>query len=53
MCINDLNLQFSAQVAVSTNREVDTYIPNPSLPPQLICQLHNLTMHVRLVYSFI
>ncbi|KAL5068550.1 hypothetical protein RYX36_019437, partial [Vicia faba] len=35
----------SEQVAVSTNREVDTYIPNPSLPPQLICQLHNLTMH--------
>lgn len=38
---------FSAQVAVSTNKEVDAHIPNyPSLPPQLICQLHNLTMHV-------
>ncbi|KAG5015254.1 hypothetical protein JHK85_021390 [Glycine max] len=36
----------SEQVAVSTNREVDGHIPNyPSLPPQLICQLHNLTMH--------
>ncbi|KAL1833990.1 hypothetical protein ACET3Z_003641 [Daucus carota] len=36
----------SEQVAASTNREVDCHIPNyPSLPPQLICQLHNLTMH--------
>lgn len=35
------------QVAASTNKEVDTHIPNyPSLPPQLICQLHNVTMHV-------
>ncbi|KAK7319096.1 hypothetical protein RJT34_03809 [Clitoria ternatea] len=35
----------SEQVAVSTNREVDGHIPNyPSLPPQLICQLHNVTM---------
>ncbi|XWS41030.1 hypothetical protein CRYUN_Cryun17cG0046000 [Craigia yunnanensis] len=34
------------QVAASTNREVDAHIPNyPSLPPQLICQLHNVTMH--------
>ncbi|MCH89391.1 auxin response factor 6-like, partial [Trifolium medium] len=33
-------------VAVSTNKEVDGHIPNyPSLPPQLVCQLHNLTMH--------
>jgi hypothetical protein len=40
-------------VAVSTNKEVDAHIPNyPSLPPQLICQLHNLTMHVWLVYLF-
>ncbi|KAK1304518.1 Auxin response factor 6 [Acorus calamus] len=36
----------SEQVAASTNKEVDTHIPNyPSLPPQLICQLHNVTMH--------
>ncbi|CAJ2658696.1 unnamed protein product [Trifolium pratense] len=36
----------SEQVAVSTNKEVDGHIPNyPSLPPQLVCQLHNLTMH--------
>ncbi|XP_023519078.1 auxin response factor 6-like isoform X3 [Cucurbita pepo subsp. pepo] len=36
----------SEQVAASTNKEVDAQIPNyPSLPPQLICQLHNLTMH--------
>ncbi|CAL5183697.1 unnamed protein product [Lathyrus oleraceus] len=36
----------SEQVAVSTNKEVDAHIPNyPSLPPQLVCQLHNLTMH--------
>ncbi|KAF8391011.1 hypothetical protein HHK36_023311 [Tetracentron sinense] len=33
-------------VAASTNKEVDAHIPNyPSLPPQLICQLHNVTMH--------
>ncbi|KAL6547335.1 UDP-glucose 6-dehydrogenase 3 [Orobanche minor] len=34
------------QVAVSTNKEVDTQIPNyPSLLPHLICQLHNMRMH--------
>lgn len=39
----------SEQVAVSTNKEVDAQIPNcPSLPPQLICQLHNMTMHADL-----
>ncbi|CDP16075.1 unnamed protein product [Coffea canephora] len=36
----------SEQVAASTNKEVDAHIPNyPGLPAQLICQLHNLTMH--------
>ncbi|CAL0329744.1 unnamed protein product [Lupinus luteus] len=36
----------SEHVAASTNREVDGHMPNyPSLPPQLMCQLHNLTMH--------
>ncbi|PKI34098.1 hypothetical protein CRG98_045555 [Punica granatum] len=36
----------SEQVAASTNKEVDSHIPNyPNLPPQLICQLHNVTMH--------
>ncbi|KAL0321388.1 UNVERIFIED_CONTAM: Auxin response factor 25 [Sesamum radiatum] len=36
----------SEQVAASTNKEVDGQIPNhPSLSPQLICQLHNVTMH--------
>ncbi|XP_004293501.1 PREDICTED: auxin response factor 6 [Fragaria vesca subsp. vesca] len=36
----------SEQVTASTNMEVDSHIPNhPSLPPQLICQLHNVTMH--------
>nr|QGJ03862.1 ARF6.1 [Eucommia ulmoides] len=36
----------SEQVAASTNKEVDLHIPNYScLPPQLICQLHNVTMH--------
>ncbi|KAK4254586.1 hypothetical protein QN277_009945 [Acacia crassicarpa] len=36
----------SEQVAASTNKEVDVHAPNyPSLPPQLICQLHNVTMH--------
>lgn len=35
------------QVAASTHKEVDAHIPNyPGLPPQLICQLHNVTMHV-------
>ncbi|KAI4303697.1 hypothetical protein MLD38_039298 [Melastoma candidum] len=34
----------SEQVAASTNQEVD--VPShQSLPPQLICQLHNVTMH--------
>ncbi|CAA7404923.1 unnamed protein product [Spirodela intermedia] len=36
----------SEQVAASTNREADSHIPNyPTLPPQLICQLHDVTMH--------
>ncbi|KAJ3692919.1 hypothetical protein LUZ60_012014 [Juncus effusus] len=36
----------SEQVAVSTNKEVEGHIPNyPNLPPQLICQLHDVTMH--------
>ncbi|XP_019460128.1 PREDICTED: auxin response factor 6-like isoform X2 [Lupinus angustifolius] len=36
----------SEHVAASTNREVDGHMPNyPSLPPQLMCQLHNVTMH--------
>ncbi|WCJ25100.1 auxin response factor 8 [Euphorbia peplus] len=36
----------SEQVAATTNKEVDGHIPNyPSLSPQLICQLHNVTMH--------
>ncbi|XP_065030744.1 auxin response factor 17-like isoform X1 [Musa acuminata AAA Group] len=36
----------SEQVAASTNKEINSQIPNyPSLPPQLICQLHNVTMH--------
>ncbi|KAL8546454.1 hypothetical protein ACS0TY_006255 [Phlomoides rotata] len=36
----------SEQVAATTNKEIDAHIPNyPSLSPQLICQLHNVTMH--------
>ncbi|GMY24533.1 auxin response factor 8 [Fagus crenata] len=36
----------SEQVAASTNKEIDGHIPNyPSLPAQLICQLHSVTMH--------
>ncbi|GAB4836133.1 Auxin response factor 8 [Ancistrocladus abbreviatus] len=36
----------SEQVAATTNKDVDGHIPNyPNLPPQLICQLHNITMH--------
>ncbi|KAJ9565809.1 hypothetical protein OSB04_001775 [Centaurea solstitialis] len=36
-------------VAASTNKEVDAHTPNyPSLPPQLVCQLHNVTMHADL-----
>ncbi|GMH12504.1 hypothetical protein Nepgr_014345 [Nepenthes gracilis] len=39
----------SEQVAASTNKEIDAHIPNyPSLPPQLICQLHDVTMHADL-----
>eukprot|EP01018_Ginkgo_biloba_P020023 Gb_10930 [translate_table: standard] len=34
------------RVAVSTQKVADTHIPNyPNLPPQLICQLHNVTLH--------
>ncbi|CAN1228624.1 Auxin response factor 8 [Linum perenne] len=36
----------SEQVVATTNKEIDGQIPNyPSLSAQLICQLHNLTMH--------
>ncbi|XP_072969408.1 auxin response factor 17-like [Typha angustifolia] len=36
----------SEQVVASTNKEIDSQIPNyPNLPPQLICQLHDATMH--------
>ncbi|KAK6142231.1 hypothetical protein DH2020_022579 [Rehmannia glutinosa] len=36
----------SEQVTASTNKEADSTIPNyPGLQPQLICQLHNVTMH--------
>ncbi|KAG8043876.1 hypothetical protein GUJ93_ZPchr0458g22524 [Zizania palustris] len=36
----------SEQVAASTNKEVEGHIPNyPNLPAQLICQLHDVTMH--------
>ncbi|KAK1439270.1 hypothetical protein QVD17_05086 [Tagetes erecta] len=36
----------SEQVAATTNKEIEAHIPNyPNLPPQLICQLHNVTMH--------
>ncbi|KAJ8527888.1 hypothetical protein K7X08_015339 [Anisodus acutangulus] len=35
----------SEQVAASTNKEIEGHIPNyPGLPPQLICQLHNVIM---------
>lgn len=35
----------SEQVAASTNKEINGHIPSyPGLPPQLICQLHNVTM---------
>jgi hypothetical protein len=43
----DLLGEFLSQVAASTNKEIESQIPNyPNLPPQLICQLHNVTMHV-------
>ncbi|KAL1534792.1 auxin response factor 5-like [Salvia divinorum] len=36
----------SEQVAVSTNRSPTTQIPNyPNLPTQLLCQVHNVTLH--------
>ncbi|XP_059623322.1 auxin response factor 8-like isoform X2 [Cornus florida] len=38
--------RIGSQVAATTNKEIDAHIPNyPNLPPQLICQLHNVTMH--------
>ncbi|WOH04314.1 hypothetical protein DCAR_0623723 [Daucus carota subsp. sativus] len=36
----------SEQVAVSTNRTATSHIPNyPNLPSQLLCQVHNVTLH--------
>lgn len=50
---NRWTYKYLPQVAASTNKEMEAQIPNyPSLPPQLICQLHNVTMHVSLeLYS--
>ena len=37
------------QVAASTQKEIDAQIPAyPNLPPQLICQLHDVILHVSL-----
>ncbi|GAU32060.1 hypothetical protein TSUD_214150 [Trifolium subterraneum] len=42
----------SEQVSATTNREIDGQIPNyPSLPPQLICQLHNADVETDEVYA--
>ncbi|XP_010459661.1 PREDICTED: auxin response factor 5-like [Camelina sativa] len=36
----------SEQVAVSTRRSATTQVPNyPNLPSQLMCQVHNVTLH--------
>ncbi|EFJ07998.1 hypothetical protein SELMODRAFT_451392 [Selaginella moellendorffii] len=36
----------SEQVAASTQKEADADIPSyPNLPPHLVCQLHNITLH--------
>ncbi|KAL8125370.1 hypothetical protein AgCh_012892 [Apium graveolens] len=36
----------SEQVAATTTKEIDGHIPNyPNLSAQLICQVHNVTMH--------
>ncbi|XP_058098796.1 auxin response factor 5 [Magnolia sinica] len=36
----------SEQVAVSTNRAANLHIPHyPNLPSQLMCQVHNVTLH--------
>ncbi|MBA0807705.1 hypothetical protein Gohar_023494, partial [Gossypium harknessii] len=45
--VSDILIEVMNMVAASTNKEeVDVHVPNyPSLPPQLICQLHNVTMH--------
>jgi auxin response factor len=43
----------SEQVAVSTRRSATTQVPNyPNLPSQLMCQVHNVTLHVRQSFSF-
>ncbi|KAL8144124.1 hypothetical protein V2J09_017156 [Rumex salicifolius] len=36
----------SEQVAISTKRSATSQVPNyPNLPPQLLCQVHNVTLH--------
>lgn len=49
MVVCKMNLPFCAffQVAVSTRMPATSHIPNyPSLPSQLMCQVHNVTLHV-------
>ncbi|KAI8549527.1 hypothetical protein RHMOL_Rhmol06G0031700 [Rhododendron molle] len=41
-----LQVSVTYVVAVSTNRTATSQIPNyPNLPPQLLCQVHNVTLH--------
>lgn len=41
----------SEQVAISTNRTATSHIPNyPSLPSQLLCQVHTVTLHEKDVF---
>ncbi|XP_037461799.1 uncharacterized protein LOC119332748 isoform X1 [Triticum dicoccoides] len=42
----------SVKVAATTKKTPNTRIPNyPSLPSQLLCQVHNITMHVGVLGS--
>lgn len=39
------------QVAASMKKDVDAQIPNyPNLPSKLLCLLHNVTLHVCVIY---
>ncbi|WOL13057.1 auxin response factor 6-like [Canna indica] len=45
LLIELVSFQLSELVAALTNKVFDSLPGYPSLPPQLVCQLHNVTMH--------
>ncbi len=49
LCFLGFMFHMGLQVAASTQKELDSHIPNyPNLPSWLICLLDNVTLHVQM-----